>query len=94
MRSSRSSESEREHNTSRFEYNENYRNRLSRSSDVQVKSNLPNINEMTKTKHTKVLVEGWLLKKGSGNDWLGDTKYKPRWTRLVVRMESILDRMT
>lgn len=33
---------------------------------------------------SKVLVEGWLLKKGSGNDWLGDTKYKPRWARLVL----------
>mmetsp|Transcript_10402 Transcript_10402/g.15439 ORF Transcript_10402/g.15439 Transcript_10402/m.15439 type:complete len:425 (+) Transcript_10402:142-1416(+) len=33
---------------------------------------------------SKVLVEGWLLKKGSGNDWLGDTKYKPRWARLLL----------
>ena len=37
-------------------------------------------------KYTKILVEGWLLKKGSGNDWLGVTKYKPRWARLVVRI--------
>ena len=32
----------------------------------------------------RILVEGWLHKKGTGNDWLGSTSWKPRWARLVV----------
>ena len=33
----------------------------------------------------RILVEGWLHKKGTGKDWLGSRSWKPRWTRLVVR---------
>ena len=32
----------------------------------------------------KILVEGWLHKKGTGKDWLGSKSWKPRWARLVV----------
>jgi hypothetical protein len=32
----------------------------------------------------KTIVEGWLHKKGTGNDWLCSRSWKPRWTRLVV----------
>jgi hypothetical protein len=32
----------------------------------------------------RVIVEGLLYKKGSGQDWLGSRGLKPRWTRLVV----------
>lgn len=32
----------------------------------------------------RILVEGWLHKKGTGNDWLGTKSWKPRWARLVV----------
>jgi len=31
-----------------------------------------------------VVVEGWLHKKGTGNDWLGSRSWKPRWVRLVT----------
>ena len=33
----------------------------------------------------RILVEGWVHKKGTGQDWLGSTSWKPRWARLVVR---------
>jgi hypothetical protein len=32
----------------------------------------------------RVLAEGWVNKKGTGNDWLGSRGWKPRWARLVV----------
>jgi len=36
----------------------------------------------------RILVEGWLHKKGTGNDWLGSRSWKPRWARLVVSNEN------
>ena len=33
----------------------------------------------------EVLKDGWLLKKGSGNDWINSRAWKSRWARLVVR---------
>jgi hypothetical protein len=33
---------------------------------------------------TKVLVQGWVHKKGTGMDWIGSRAWKPRWTALVV----------
>jgi hypothetical protein len=33
---------------------------------------------------TKILMENWLSKKGSGNDIFGSTSWKPRWCQLVV----------
>ena len=36
----------------------------------------------------EVLKEGWLLKKGSGNDWINSRAWKSRWARLVVRNTS------
>ena len=33
---------------------------------------------------TKVLVEGWLHKKGTGQDWLGSRAWKARWGRLCL----------
>mmetsp|Transcript_9293 Transcript_9293/g.12009 ORF Transcript_9293/g.12009 Transcript_9293/m.12009 type:complete len:350 (-) Transcript_9293:739-1788(-) len=57
----------------------------SESEDQSLFSNeIGNFTQEALTKFNKVLVEGWLLKKGSGGDWLGDTKYKPRWARLVL----------
>lgn len=35
----------------------------------------------------KIVVEGWLHKKGSGKDFLGSRYWKPRWARLVVRRQ-------
>lgn len=32
----------------------------------------------------KVLSEGWLHKKGTGNDWFWSTAWKPRWAQLVL----------
>ena len=32
----------------------------------------------------RILVEGWLHKKGTGNDWLASRGWKARWTRLVL----------
>lgn len=32
----------------------------------------------------KIIVEGWLHKKGTGRDWLGSKSWKPRWARLVM----------
>ena len=32
----------------------------------------------------KILAEGWLQKKGSGNDWLKTTKWKYRWAQLAL----------
>jgi hypothetical protein len=32
----------------------------------------------------RVLVEGWLHKKGTGKDWLGSRAWKPRWARLAL----------
>jgi hypothetical protein len=32
----------------------------------------------------RVLAEGWVHKKGSGQDWLGSTSWKSRWARLVT----------
>ena len=34
----------------------------------------------------KILVEGWVHKKGTGNDIFGSRAWKPRYCRLVVRM--------
>jgi hypothetical protein len=31
----------------------------------------------------KILVEGWLHKKGTGSDWMGSRGWKPRWARLA-----------
>jgi len=57
----------------------------SESEDQSLFSNeIGNFSQEALTKFNKVLVEGWLFKKGSGGDWLGDTKYKPRWARLVL----------
>lgn len=36
----------------------------------------------------EILIEGWVHKKGTGQDWLGNTSWKPRWARLVVRLFS------
>jgi len=41
----------------------------------------------------KVLAEGWVHKKGSGNDFFGSRAWKPRWARLVVSLLSFLDQM-
>jgi uncharacterized protein YbaR (Trm112 family) len=38
----------------------------------------------------RILVEGWLHKKGTGNDWIGSKSWKPRWARLVVSFLSLL----
>jgi hypothetical protein len=35
-------------------------------------------------KFKRVLAEGWVSKKGTGNDWLRSRAWKPRWARLVV----------
>lgn len=32
----------------------------------------------------RILVEGWLHKKGTGKDWLGSRAWKPRWARLIL----------
>jgi len=32
----------------------------------------------------KVIVEGWLHKKGTGKDWIGSRSWKARWSRLVL----------
>ena len=42
------------------------------------------IAEGLKYQPRRILVEGWLHKKGTGNDWLGSKSWKPRWARLVV----------
>jgi hypothetical protein len=31
-----------------------------------------------------ILVEGWVHKKGTGNDFFGSRSWKPRWARLAV----------
>ena len=36
-------------------------------------------------KFKRVLAEGWVHKKGTGNDWMGSRALKARWARLVVR---------
>jgi hypothetical protein len=33
---------------------------------------------------TNNLVQGWILKKGTGKDWVGSTAWKPRWAVLSV----------
>ncbi|GAX10059.1 hypothetical protein FisN_25Lu105 [Fistulifera solaris] len=33
---------------------------------------------------TSVVVQGWLHKKGTGNDWLGNTSWKARWARMIM----------
>lgn len=33
---------------------------------------------------TGVLVQGWLHKKGTGKDWLGNTSWKARWARVIT----------
>ena len=33
----------------------------------------------------KVLVQGWVYKKGTGLDWIGSRAWKARWACLVVR---------
>ena len=33
---------------------------------------------------TKVLVQGWVHKKGTGMDWIGSRAWKPRWAVLAV----------
>jgi hypothetical protein len=33
---------------------------------------------------TSVNVQGWLHKKGTGNDWLGNTSWKARWARMIM----------
>lgn len=38
----------------------------------------------------RILVEGLLHKKGTGNDWMGSKSWKPRWARLVVSHLMIL----
>ena len=47
-------------------------------------SKIDNGNIMNPHDLNEVCVEGWLFKKGSGKDWLGDTKFKSRWARLIV----------
>jgi hypothetical protein len=32
----------------------------------------------------RVLVEGWLHKKGTGHDWLSSRAWKARWARLAL----------
>lgn len=32
----------------------------------------------------RILVEGWLHKKGTGRDWMGSTSWKGRWCRLIM----------
>ena len=34
---------------------------------------------------TKNLVQGWVHKKGTGQDWIGSRAWKPRWAVLSVR---------
>jgi hypothetical protein len=36
-------------------------------------------------KFKRVLAEGWIHKKGTGNDWLRSRGWKTRWAQLVVR---------
>jgi hypothetical protein len=33
---------------------------------------------------TKIIVEGWIHKKGTGHDWLGSRGWKARWARLAI----------
>jgi PH domain len=33
---------------------------------------------------TRIIVEGWLHKKGTGHDWMGSRGWKARWARLAV----------
>ena len=33
---------------------------------------------------TKIIVEGWIHKKGTGHDWLGSRSWKARWARLGI----------
>jgi hypothetical protein len=35
-------------------------------------------------KFKRVLAEGWVHKKGTGNDWMGSRSFKARWARLVL----------
>lgn len=32
----------------------------------------------------RIIAEGWVHKKGTGQDWIGSRSWKPRWARLVV----------
>jgi hypothetical protein len=40
-------------------------------------------------KFNRVLAEGWIHKKGTGNDWLRSRGWKTRWAQLVVRIVSL-----
>jgi hypothetical protein len=42
-------------------------------------------------KFKRVLAEGWVHKKGTGNDWLRSRGWKTRWAQLVVRTVSLLN---
>lgn len=35
----------------------------------------------------RILVEGWVHKKGTGNDFFGSRSWKPRWARLAVSID-------
>jgi hypothetical protein len=40
-------------------------------------------------KFKRVLAEGWIHKKGTGNDWLRSRGWKTRWAQLVVSSVSL-----
>lgn len=42
-------------------------------------------------KFKRVLAEGWVHKKGTGNDWLRSRGWKTRWAQLVVRSVFLLN---
>jgi len=50
------------------------------SQNLEVKDNAINHAGLKK----EVIVKGWLHKKGSGQDMLGTTSWKPRWAELVL----------
>ena len=39
---------------------------------------------------TETIVQGWLYKKGTGDDWAGQRWWKPRWVTLAVSAEDII----
>lgn len=48
------------------------------------KRHFGSVNVIDESKVKLILAEGWIYKKGTGNDWMGSRSWKPRWGRLVV----------
>jgi len=53
-------------------------------SDEEIEPLPGGISEGVAYQPKRILVEGWLHKKGTGKDWLGSRSWKPRWARLVM----------